>query len=64
VPLPSSSPVAPSPSSSLSSLSPVANFVLVVSHRAVSRHAVECLCRSAAADARDDATSTRTVLLR
>jgi hypothetical protein len=45
-------------------LSPVANFVLVVSRHAVARHAVECLCRAAAADARDDATSTPTVLFR
>ena len=43
--------------------SPVANFVLVVSRRAVARHAVECLCRAAAADARDNATLTPTVLL-
>ena len=38
--------------------------VVVISHRAVARRAVECLCRAAAADARDAAMTTTRVVLR
>jgi hypothetical protein len=34
-----------------------------VAHRAVARRTMECLCRAAAADARDDAMTTMTVVL-
>ena len=42
---------------------PFAIVIVVVSRRVVARRAVECLCRVATADARDDATTTTMVVL-